>query len=378
MEVVQYVGRTTTPNVNADILKEPYEGMTFNSSDEVRDYYTDYGRHMGFSERIRSTNKTRFHVDEVTGIHFVCSREGKRRKRQKLDGVDELSRNGNTIVNGCKAQMRVLYNEELRKWVVTRFSNDHNHNFVTPSKRIPYEKFGNVVTFDTTYRTNKYGLPFAPFSGVNHHYQTIQFGCALLRDETEVSFIWLFSIWLFSIWLEAIWGRHPISIITDQDLAMRATIKKLTDSIRFKSEEGEKDNEFDTYLVSAKVGLPEQFVVKLKKGTYDGHCGCQYFEFMGLPFDKCESSEVYRLSHLCRRSTQVWCVASRNEKLYKLALEGIEVLFMKILEEDSKFIQHNENQLSSGISTVQELDHFLSFVVKNISISRISNNIDRL
>lgn len=43
--------------------------------------------------------------------------------------------------------------------------------------RAAYEAFGDVVTFDTTYRKNKYGLLFTPFSGVNHHYQTIQFGC---------------------------------------------------------------------------------------------------------------------------------------------------------------------------------------------------------
>jgi hypothetical protein len=35
--------------------------------------------------------------------------------------------------------------------------------------------FGDVICFDTTYRTNTYGRPFAPFIGVNHHKQTIIF-----------------------------------------------------------------------------------------------------------------------------------------------------------------------------------------------------------
>ena len=52
--------------------------------------------------------------------------------------------------------------------------------WVDARSRAAYEKFDNVVMFDTTYRTNKYVLLFAPFFGVNHHYQTIQFGCALL------------------------------------------------------------------------------------------------------------------------------------------------------------------------------------------------------
>ncbi|XP_004289345.1 PREDICTED: protein FAR1-RELATED SEQUENCE 5-like [Fragaria vesca subsp. vesca] len=85
-----------------------------------------------------------------------------------------------------------------------------------------YEYFGDVVTFDTTYRTNKYDMPFAPFTGVNHHWQSIQFGCALLQDETETNFLWLFETWL-----QAMGGRHPISIITDQDLAMKGAIAKI-------------------------------------------------------------------------------------------------------------------------------------------------------
>ncbi|GKE10701.1 hypothetical protein Tco_1414252 [Tanacetum coccineum] len=35
--------------------------------------------------------------------------------------------------------------------------------------RAAYESFGDVVTFDNTYLTNKYSMPFAPFVGANHH-----------------------------------------------------------------------------------------------------------------------------------------------------------------------------------------------------------------
>ncbi|XP_040988917.1 protein FAR1-RELATED SEQUENCE 5-like [Juglans microcarpa x Juglans regia] len=36
-----------------------------------------------------------------------------------------------------------------------------------------YNYFGDVETFDTTYLTNRYGMSFAPFVGVNHHGQSI-------------------------------------------------------------------------------------------------------------------------------------------------------------------------------------------------------------
>ena len=59
--------------------------------------------------------------------------------------------------------------------------------------RTSYLQFGDVVCFDVTYRTNNLKLPFAPFTGVNHHRQSTLFGCALLADKTEETFIWLFS-----------------------------------------------------------------------------------------------------------------------------------------------------------------------------------------
>ena len=49
--------------------------------------------------------------------------------------------------------------------------------------------FSDVVSFDTTYLTNKYDMQFAPFVGVNHHGQSIVLGCGLLS--LEDTFMWL-------------------------------------------------------------------------------------------------------------------------------------------------------------------------------------------
>jgi hypothetical protein len=35
--------------------------------------------------------------------------------------------------------------------------------------RRAYLEFGDVITFDTTYNTNRYNMPLAPFIGCNHH-----------------------------------------------------------------------------------------------------------------------------------------------------------------------------------------------------------------
>jgi zinc finger SWIM domain-containing protein 3 len=51
--------------------------------------------------------------------------------------------------------------------------------WVDERARRAYQEFGDVVTFDTTYQTNKYSMPLAPFIGVNHHRHSIFFGMAL-------------------------------------------------------------------------------------------------------------------------------------------------------------------------------------------------------
>ena len=85
-----------------------------------------------------------------------------------------------------------------------------------------YQYFGVVVTFDMTYKTNRYDMSYASFTGLNRQCQSILFGCALLQDVTEQTFVWLFETWL-----QVMWEKEPKSIITDQDLAMGATIAKV-------------------------------------------------------------------------------------------------------------------------------------------------------
>ncbi|KAL3511291.1 hypothetical protein ACH5RR_030692 [Cinchona calisaya] len=78
-----------------------------------------------------------------------------------------------------------------------------------------YSSFGDVVCFDTTYRKNNEGRPFALFVGVNHHKQTTIFGAALLYDETILMFEWLFDTFA-----RAMSGKKPNTMLTDQDAAM--------------------------------------------------------------------------------------------------------------------------------------------------------------
>jgi hypothetical protein len=87
--------------------------------------------------------------------------------------------------------------------------------------RKKYSLFGDVVSFDTTYRTNQYSMIFAPFTEINHHRQSITFGAGFLENEKIESFVWLFEEFL-----ETMGGHEPTLIITDQDPSMKAAIEK--------------------------------------------------------------------------------------------------------------------------------------------------------
>ncbi|CAA0812679.1 Protein FAR1-RELATED SEQUENCE 5 [Striga hermonthica] len=92
---------------------------------------------------------------------------------------------------------------------------------------VDYGDFGDVITFDTTYGTNKELRPFGVFTGFNHHRQMVIFGGALLYDETADSFAWFFETFL-----NAHGGKEPQTIFTDQDAAMANALAKVLKNTR--------------------------------------------------------------------------------------------------------------------------------------------------
>ncbi|XP_074277748.1 protein FAR1-RELATED SEQUENCE 5-like [Silene latifolia] len=71
-----------------------------------------------------------------------------------------------------------------------------------------YMLFGEVLSADATYRTNKYDMVFVPFTRVDHHKRCITFGAGLLGDESIECYTWLFKTFL-----EAMGGCQPRIII---------------------------------------------------------------------------------------------------------------------------------------------------------------------
>ncbi|KAG5557777.1 hypothetical protein RHGRI_007884 [Rhododendron griersonianum] len=94
--------------------------MFFETIEEARKYYEDYGRQNG---RSRS--------NEVTSMLFVCAKEGKYVAKIENNGVVE--ENEETEED---AHLLIKYDKWSSKWKVTVFTDAHNHPLVTPSKRM--------------------------------------------------------------------------------------------------------------------------------------------------------------------------------------------------------------------------------------------------
>ncbi|XP_074297380.1 protein FAR1-RELATED SEQUENCE 2-like [Silene latifolia] len=62
-----------------------------------------------------------------------------------------------------------------------------------------YMIFGDAVSFDPTYSTNKYSMVFTPFTGIDHHKRSTMFCWALIAREDYESFNWVFSRFLHAM-----------------------------------------------------------------------------------------------------------------------------------------------------------------------------------
>ncbi|KAK9911660.1 hypothetical protein M0R45_035556 [Rubus argutus] len=88
--------------------------------------------------------------------------------------------------------------------------------------RTAYSHFGDAVTLDTTYRVNQYRSAICSIYWSESSWSgTILFGCALLLDESEASFNWLFKTFL-----TAMNDCPPVSIMTDQDRAIQTAVSQ--------------------------------------------------------------------------------------------------------------------------------------------------------
>ncbi|KAL9686214.1 hypothetical protein QQ045_023669 [Rhodiola kirilowii] len=137
-----------------------------------------------------------------------------------------------SFIGGGDAQMIVNYLTE-KKSSDAGFSFEHYINeegvlsqlfFADKISMKDCNFFADVVSFDATYRTNKYNMGFVPFTGVDNHRRSVIVAAWLISNENINSYIWLLTCF------KNLLSEQPKIIITDQDAAMKAAIAQVFDS----------------------------------------------------------------------------------------------------------------------------------------------------
>lgn len=161
-------------------------------------------------------------------------------EKREIDTVD--------LIDACRANKEA---DPYFVYDVTVVENDRVENVAWSSGDSvhAYDMFGDVVYFDSTYRSLNYGLSFGAWLGINNHGKLLLFGCALLQDETPRSFAWALQVHIGIFWfiilillastflclsclllclqafLRFMKGRYPQTIITDIDPGLREAIR---------------------------------------------------------------------------------------------------------------------------------------------------------
>ncbi|XP_078436830.1 protein FAR1-RELATED SEQUENCE 5-like [Wolffia australiana] len=134
-----------------DEIPEPKVGMIFETEKVAYDYYTEYGRKVGFCVRWDTRTRSRI-TGETISRRFLCNKQGFRVDRQKTVDPSAKYHRGETRC-GCKAFMRIKLGND-GKFHISELFSTHNHDLIIPQKvaESKIDKKAVLQTAETDYK----------------------------------------------------------------------------------------------------------------------------------------------------------------------------------------------------------------------------------
>ncbi|GKE10881.1 FAR1-related sequence 5-like protein, partial [Tanacetum coccineum] len=120
----------------------------------------------------------------------------------------------NNVQDAVIGDDQSIPHDEVSKLLVGLFRNDEK------AKQY-FDVYGDVVSFDAIFRSNRYNIILVPFTVINDHNWCILFGSASLDSEHIKKYRWLLKQF------KKIFGKAPKVVVTDQDPAMKVAIKEI-------------------------------------------------------------------------------------------------------------------------------------------------------
>nr|GEX00225.1 protein FAR1-related sequence 5-like [Tanacetum cinerariifolium] len=256
----------------------PVEGAYYDTIYEALDMYTKYAQMARFEIKKGGQRLTK--SGAVQHKYIYCNKEGVP-KGINVDALDpeysdKQKRNTTTHVTGCKARIRLVRNIVNRRYKLEKFQPKYNHMLIpkeykhftkkqrkmNQSEKIfvvkaainkigatrahnllcsmkggvenseliamfwadevakcNYKEFGDIVSFDATFNSNKYNMKFVSFIGIDNHEQYVTLGSRMLLHEDTKSYTWLLNAFMTAF------SYEPTMIVTDQDGSMKRAIE---------------------------------------------------------------------------------------------------------------------------------------------------------
>nr|GEW21433.1 protein FAR1-related sequence 5-like [Tanacetum cinerariifolium] len=173
--------------------EKPKLGDIFDTFDDGYNMYKVYSEKGRFN--IHKSGIKRY-KGKVTHKYVLCNGAGKLRSKFDINTLKEADANDEDKDGNTKRKRKTA----------------------DDTMKCNYAVFGDVVSFDATFRTNKYDFIFVPFTGIDHNQKCVTFGAALLSDETEDSYRWMLKAFL------KVHQKQPTLALTDQDVALRNAV----------------------------------------------------------------------------------------------------------------------------------------------------------
>ncbi|XP_023728386.2 protein FAR1-RELATED SEQUENCE 5-like [Lactuca sativa] len=146
------------------------------------------------NQNIGATIAHRLYTSILRGYKFVGG---------LIDDFKKYMRDLNCFIGGSDTQMLV---DKLNN----RKENLNALFWADETSKINYKEFGDVVSFDATFRTNML---------IDNHKRCVTFVAGLLSTEDTDSYIWLLKSF------PKAFGKQPLLVLSDQDPAMKKAIE---------------------------------------------------------------------------------------------------------------------------------------------------------
>ncbi|GJX34015.1 FAR1-related sequence 5-like protein [Tanacetum coccineum] len=190
-------------------------------------HFTKKQRKMNQSEKMFVVKAATNKIGATRAHNLYCSMKGGYEYvHGTTDDFKNHQRDVNQFIGESDAQM-LINKMENRKKYVPNFTFQYkveNSELVAmfwadEVAKCNYKEFGDIVSFDATFNSNKYNMKFVPFIGIDNHGKCVTLGSGMLLHEDTQSYTWLLTAFMTAFL------KEPTMIVTDQDRAMKRAIE---------------------------------------------------------------------------------------------------------------------------------------------------------